>query len=66
MGFDSLLLKNQAFIGVLLILVGLVTVPIFKETIGRILLFALFAGILIFAVAMVVGGIILIALRGSS
>lgn len=58
-------MKNQAFIGVLLILVGLLTVPVFKETIGRILLFAIFGGVLLFAVVMVVGGIVLIALRGA-
>jgi hypothetical protein len=57
--------KNQAILGILLILVGLVSVPVFKDTIGRLLLFAIFGGLLLFSVAMVVGGIVLIALRGA-
>ena len=59
-------MKNQAILGVLLILIGLLTVPVFKETIGRLLLFTIFAGVLLFAVVMVVGGIVLVALRGAN
>lgn len=57
--------RGQAVVGVLLILVGLVSVPVFKDTIGRLLLFAIFGGVVVFAVVTIVGGIVLIAFRGA-
>jgi len=57
--------KNQTFIGVLLILVGLLSVPFIKESIGRLFLFAIVGGVIVFGAVLVVGGIILVALRGA-
>ena len=44
----------------------MMAVPLFKEAISRFLLFAIFAGGLLMVVAFVVGGVLLVALRGSN
>ncbi len=59
-------MKGSAPVGVLLILVGLLTVPLFKETVSRLLLFTIFAGAAAIFVVFVVGGVFLVALRGAA
>lgn len=58
-------MKGSAPLGILLILVGLLTVPIFQEAASRLLLFAIFAGAGVILVVFVLGGILLVALRGA-
>jgi hypothetical protein len=58
-------MRGSAPLGVLLILVGLLTVPMFKDTIGKLLLFGIFAGVFGLMIVFVVGGVVLIALRGA-
>jgi hypothetical protein len=59
-------MKGSAPLGILLILVGLLTVPLFKEAISRLLLVAIFGGVAVILVVFVVGGVLLVALRGAS
>jgi hypothetical protein len=58
-------MRGSAPLGVLLILVGLLTVPFFKEAISRLLVFAIFGGAILMFVVFVVGGVVLIGLRGA-
>jgi hypothetical protein len=58
-------MRGSAPLGVLLILVGLLTVPMFKDTIGKLLLFGIFAGVFGLMIVLVVGGVVLIAFRGA-
>ncbi len=59
-------MRGSAPLGILLILVGLLSVPLFKEVIARMLLLLIFAGAGLFLVVFVVGGFLLVALRGAS
>lgn len=59
-------MRGSAPLGILLILVGLLSVPLFKEVVARMLLFLIFAGAGLFLVVFVVGGFLLVALRGAS
>jgi hypothetical protein len=58
-------MRGSAPLGVLLILVGLLAVPFFKEAISSFLVFAIFGGAILMFVVFVVGGVVLIALRGA-
>lgn len=58
-------MKGAAPTALLLILVGLFTVPFFKDVISRFLLFAVFGGVALIFVVFVVGGLLLLALRGA-
>lgn len=58
-------MRGSGPLGVLLILVGLLSVPLFKEIISRMLLYLIFAGAAVFLVVFVVGGFMLVALRGA-
>jgi len=58
-------MRGSGPLGVLLILVGLLSVPLFKDVIGRMLLYLIFAGAAVFLVVFVVGGFMLVALRGA-
>jgi hypothetical protein len=59
-------MRGSAPLGILLILVGLLAVPLFKEVVGRLLLYFIFVGAGLFLVVFVVGGVVLIALRGAA
>jgi hypothetical protein len=59
-------MKGSAPLGVLLILVGLLSVPLFKEVVARMLLFLILASAGLLLVVFVVGGFLLVALRGAS
>jgi hypothetical protein len=58
-------MRGSVVLGILLLLVGLMSVPFFKEAISRFLLIAMFGGALILLVVFVVGGVVLVALRGA-
>jgi hypothetical protein len=58
-------MRGSGPLGVLLILVGLLSVPLFKEVIGRMLLYLIFAGAALFFVVFVIGGFLLVAFRGA-
>lgn len=58
-------MRGSAPLGMLLILVGLLSVPIFKDIVARMLLYLILAGAGLFLVVFVVGGFLLVALRGS-
>jgi hypothetical protein len=59
-------MKGTAPAAILLILVGLLTVPFIKDSLGKLLLFAIFGGMLLIFVVFVIGGVILLAFRGSN
>ena len=59
-------IRGAAPIGILLILIGLFTVPFIREIIGRFLLFAIIGGVVLIFIVFVIGGLILIALRGAN
>lgn len=52
--------------GILLILVGLLTVPFIRELVGRILLFTIIGGMVLIFLVFVVGGLLLVTLRGAN
>jgi len=56
-------MRGAAIFGFLLIIVGLMAVPLFKETISRFLLVAIFGGAALILVVFVVGGVALVGLR---
>ncbi len=58
-------MRGSAPLGILLILVGLLSVPLFKEIVARLLLYFIFVGAAVFLVVFVVGGLMLVALRGA-
>lgn len=58
--------RGAAPMGLLLILVGLLTVPFFKDVVGRILLFAIFGGVALIFIVFVIGGLLLILFRGAA
>jgi hypothetical protein len=58
-------MRGSVVLGILLLLAGLMSVPFFKEAIGRFLLIAMLGGALVLLVVFVVGGVVLVALRGA-
>ena len=58
-------IRGAAPTGILLILVGLFTVPFIREIVGRFLLFAIIGGMVLIFIVFVIGGLLLLALRGS-
>lgn len=58
-------MRGSGPLGILLILVGLLSVPLFKDIIARTLLYLIFVGAGLFLVVFVVGGFMLVALKGA-
>ena len=59
-------MRGSAPLGILLMLAGLLSVPFFRQVISRFLFMAMLGGGPHRRVALVVGGVVLAALRGAS
>jgi protein-S-isoprenylcysteine O-methyltransferase Ste14 len=57
-------MKGSRVFGVLILLLGLLAVPFFKDAIAGLLLTGIWVGMLILVLVFVVGGTILVAIRG--
>ena len=57
-------MRGSRVFGVVLLVLGLLAVPFFKEAIGSILLAGIWAGMLILVLVFVVGGTVLATMRG--
>ena len=54
---------SRAF-GIFILLIGLLAVPFFKDAIASLLLVGIWGGMILFVLIFVVGGTILVAIRG--
>jgi protein-S-isoprenylcysteine O-methyltransferase Ste14 len=59
-------MKGSRAFGVLLLLIGLLAVSFFRDVIASLLLTGIWAGMLILVLVFVVGGTILVAIRGEA
>ena len=57
-------MKGSRVFGVVLLLIGLLAVPFFKDAISSLLLVGIWGGMVLFVLVFVVGGTILAAIRG--
>ncbi|MGD0636941.1 MAG: hypothetical protein ABSA72_02735 [Nitrososphaerales archaeon] len=57
-------MKGQRISGVVLLLIGLLGVSFFKDAISSLLLVSIMGGMVLFVLIFVVGGTILVAIRG--
>ena len=57
-------MKGQRVFGVFLLLIGLLAVPFFKDAISSLLLVGIWGGMILLVLVFVVGGTILVAIRG--
>jgi len=57
-------MKGSRVFGVVLLLIGLLAVPFFKDAISSLLLVGIWGGMVLFVLVFVVGGTILVAIRG--
>jgi hypothetical protein len=56
-------MKGSRVFGVVLLLIGLLAVPFFKDAISSLLLVGIWGGMVLFVLVFVVGGTILAAIR---
>jgi len=57
-------MKGSRIFGVFLLLIGLLAVPFFKDAITSLLLVGIWGGMIVLVLVFVVGGTILVAIRG--
>ena len=57
-------MKGSRVFGIFLLLLGLLAVPFFKDAISSLLLVGIWGGMLLMVLVFVVGGTILVAIRG--
>ncbi len=57
-------MKGSRVFGVFLLLIGLLAVPFFKDAISSLLLVGIWGGMIVLVLVFVVGGTILVAIRG--
>jgi|GEM_PF-2766976 hypothetical protein len=57
-------MKGQRVFGVFLLLIGLLAVSFFKDAISSLLLVGIWGGMVLLVLVFVVGGTILVAIRG--
>ncbi|MDA4114685.1 MAG: hypothetical protein OK474_11630 [Thaumarchaeota archaeon] len=57
-------MKGSRVFGIFLLLIGTLAVPFFKEAISSLLLVGIWGGMLLIVLIFVVGGTILVAIRG--